>query len=351
MTALRALTRAQWKGYFRDKQNLFWLFLFPLMFLFIFGAMFSSSTTPRPDILTVGSVAIFDKMPDQARTELNHALKINAAKDLDAARERVKTGKADGLVRMEGSTVILEASRADATSSAQLQSMIGSIVQEANLAIVNAPRTLHFQVDQVEDKSLKEIQYLAPGLLGWAVAMSACFGAGIQFVEWRRTKLLRRVRLSPAPISTLIASRTLVSIVVAYAQFVLFVGLAILVFDLKLTGSWWMAIPLMTCATLAFMAIGLVAGAFTRTAEAASSVCNLIILPMAFLSGSFFPTEIMPRALQLIAKVLPLGQLNEGLLDVMVRGLGPAEAVVPMLVLLGFAMVFGVLATRLFRWE
>lgn len=47
----------------------------------------------------------------------------------------------------------------------------------------------------------------------------------------------------------------------------------------------------------------------------------------------------------------PLGQLNKGMLDVMVRGQGPGAALVPMAVLLGFALVFGLIAARLFRWE
>ena len=44
-------------------------------------------------------------------------------------------------------------------------------------------------------------------------------------------------------------------------------------------------------------------------------------------------------------------QLNEGLLDTMVRGEGPSSALLPMAVLLGFALVFGLIAARLFRWE
>jgi ABC-2 type transport system permease protein len=112
-----------------------------------------------------------------------------------------------------------------------------------------------------------------------------------------------------------------------------------------------MAIPLLLCATLAFMAIGLIAGAISRTAEAASGIANVIILPMAFLSGSFIPLDQAPPWLQTISKFLPLGQLNEGLLDTMVRGEGPGSAMMPMAALLGFAVVFGLIAARLFRWE
>ena len=110
-------------------------------------------------------------------------------------------------------------------------------------------------------------------------------------------------------------------------------------------------VDLLLCATLAFMAIGLIAGAVSKTAEAASGIVNVIILPMAFLSGSFIPLDQAPSWLQSISRVLPLGQLNEGLLDTMVRGEGPSFALLPMAILLGFALVFGLIAARLFRWE
>jgi ABC-2 type transport system permease protein len=112
-----------------------------------------------------------------------------------------------------------------------------------------------------------------------------------------------------------------------------------------------MAVPLVLCGTLAFMGIGLLAGALAKTTEGAVNMANFIVLPMAFLSGSFFPLDAMPGWLRAVSQVFPLRHLNEGMLDVMVRGEGPAAAVVPMLILLGFTVVLTLLAARLFRWD
>ena len=49
--------------------------------------------------------------------------------------------------------------------------------------------------------------------------------------------------------------------------------------------------------------------------------------------------------------MLPLKHLNDGMLDTMVRGEGPSSAIVPMIVLLGFAIVVTAVASRLFRWD
>jgi ABC-2 type transport system permease protein len=80
-------------------------------------------------------------------------------------------------------------------------------------------------------------------------------------------------------------------------------------------------------------------------------MANFFVLPMAFLSGSFFPLEGAPAWIQTVSKLLPLRHLNDAMLDVMVRGEGPSSALVPIGILLAFTAVFTLLAARLFRWE
>ena len=99
------------------------------------------------------------------------------------------------------------------------------------------------------------------------------------------------------------------------------------------------------------MSIGLLAGSFSKTPEAASAVANLIVLPMAFLSGAFFPLQGAPAWLDAISRALPLRHLVDGMLDVMVRGEGPL-AILPQLgILLGFAVVVGAIAVAVFQWD
>lgn len=351
MTAFKALTWAQWKGFLRDKQTLFWTVLFPLMFLLLFGTLFQNAGAAKSKMVMIGNVAVIDQLPQQARDAWNDLFDVSTTADRDAAVEKVRKGDADAAIEMDGTTIVLHYSQADKVKAAVVQGTVSSFIDNINIALSGKPPTLLLKTEQVEDKSLKVIQYLTPGLLGWAVAMGATFGAAMTLVTWRQSKLLRRLRLSPIPTMSLVASRTLISIVVAMIQTAIFVGVAMAIFGLKLTGYWWMAIPLIICGTLAFMAIGLLAGAISKTAEAASGLANLIILPMAFLSGSFIPLDGAPSWLTTVSKFLPLGHLNSGMLDVMVRGQGPGAAVQPMLILLGFALVVGLIATRLFRWE
>lgn len=351
MNGFKALARAQWVGFWRDKQNWFWLMAFPLMFLVLFGFLFRDAGASKSTLTEIGSVAVIDQLPADAKTQFTNLFEVTKTTDAAAALEAVRKGDVDAAVEQRGNDVILHYSQADQVTAATVRGTLGAFVDGANVAVSGQPPTFTLTATAVEDDSLKPIQFIAPGLLGWAVAMGAVFNAAMPFVTWRTNKLLRRIRLAPVRTEALVASRLLVSIAVALIQMGVFLAVGVGLFDLKLTGSWWMAIPLLLCATLAFMAIGLIAGAISKTAEAASGIANVIILPMAFLSGSFIPLDQAPEWLQSVAKFLPLGQLNNGLLDTMVRGDGPGAALVPMAALLGFALVFGLIAARLFRWE
>jgi ABC-2 type transport system permease protein len=168
--------------------------------------------------------------------------------------------------------------------------VFASIVQQAGQQVTGRPAAFRLTTRQVEDQSLKPIQYFAPGLLGWAIASGATFGAGITLVTWRQNKLLRRLRLAPASTSAVVGARIGISLVIAMVQLAVFFAIATTpYFGLKLTASWWMAILIVACGTLAFMSIGLLVGSFAKTQQAASSIANLIILPMAFLGGAFIP--------------------------------------------------------------
>jgi ABC-2 type transport system permease protein len=153
-------------------------------------------------------------------------------------------------------------------------------------------------------------------------------------------------------VPAIVLARVLVSVLIALGQTAIFLGVASLpYFGLRLSGYWWMAVPLVVCATLAFMSIGLLAGAWAKTEESASAIVNLIVLPMAFLSGSFIPADNLPGWIRTVSNVFPLKHLNEAMLDVMVRGQPPATVLPQVGILLGFAVVVAGLAMWLFRWD
>lgn len=347
----RALSLAIMRGFFRDRAAVFFAIVFPLMFLVLFGSLFSEDSSPEVELIQVGAVPLFDDLPDEARAAFDETFAVSHSDDLDAALEEVRKGDANVAVVQEGDTLVAHYTLADPTGAAITRGTMQAFVDGANLAATGQPPTYSMEIDAVEDESIDAIQYYMPSLLGWAIAMSAAFGAAATLQGWRKSKLLRRLQLAPVSSTTVVGARVSVTVSIALVQMAIFIVTAALLFDLTLANDWWVAIPLVVVGTLCFMAVGLFAAAITRTQEGAVNAANFIVLPMAMLSGTFFPLDNAPRWLQSFAQLLPLKHLNEGMLDVMVRGEPWTAALGPMLYLAVFAAVVTLLAARLFRWE
>ena len=350
-SAFKALSLAIVKGFVRDKTSVFFAVVFPLMFLVLFGGLFADQTQSKVDLIQVGDVALVDDLPKGADEAFEDTFEVEHFDDLDSALKKVRKGDADVAIEMKGDTLVAHYTQTDQVKAAITQGALQAFVDGTNVALSGAPPKYALEAERVEDDSLKTIQYYTPGLLGWAVAMSAAFGAAATIQGWRQSKLIRRLQLAPVSTGTVVGARVSVTVGIALTQLAIFVGLGAAAFGLTLTGSWWMSIPLLVVGTLCFMAIGLLAGALTKTTEGAVNAANFMVLPMSFLSGSFFPLDASPGWLRAFSNLLPLKHLNDGMLDVMVRGEGPSAALVPMAILLGFAVVVTAVAARLFRWD
>ncbi|MEU7479260.1 ABC transporter permease [Lentzea sp. NPDC042327] len=346
MTAFRTLSLAMFKGFVRDRVTLFFTFLFPLMFLVIFGLLLRDVGTDKTKIAVVGDGPVVSSLRDSG------VLELEAFDDENAALQKVKDGDLPAALIVRGQTLDVRYAQSDQVQSATVLGIVNGFVDKTNLAATGQPPRFTFAAEKVEDASLKPIQYLTPGILSWGVAVSAVFGSALTLVSWRRKQVLRRIRLAPVSTTAVLSSRVLVSAGVALVQGAIFVGIAMLpVFGLRLSGHWWLAIPLLLLGTVAFFALGMLVGAFAKTEESASAAANIVVLPMAFLSGTFFPVDQAPGWLQAVSKVFPLRHMNDGMLDVLVRGKGVEALVVPAAVLTGFALVVGFLASRVFKWE
>jgi ABC-2 type transport system permease protein len=349
VNAFRSLSRAMFLGFVRDRGALVFTILIPVIFLVLLGSIYKSSGTPQVSVIEVGKVSLLDHA---GHGQLGKILQITRSRNLGAALNDVRQGNDDAVVQQQGTALIVHYSIADQITAGVVQTVFASIVQQADQQAAGRPAAFRLTTRQVEDQSLKPIQYFAPGLLGWAIASGATFGAGITLVTWRQNKLLRRLRLAPASTAAVVGARIGISLVIAMVQLAVFLAIATTpYFGLKLTASWWMAIPIVACGTLAFMSIGLLVGSFAKTQQAASSIANLIILPMAFLGGAFIPLNFAPAWLQDVSYAMPLRYLVLGMQNVLARGDGPASALPAIGILLGAAAVLTLISVRVFRWD
>lgn len=152
---------------------------------------------------------------------------------------------------------------------------------------------------------------LLAGLFGYGAANTAFGGLAIFLVGRREMGVLKRLRSTPLPPATYFAAVLLSTLVVFALEAVALLVLGKLVFDASAPANWLGFVGAVILGVACFAGLGVGAAALIRSAEGVSAAVNVVLLPMAFLSGSFGPTRDYPGFLQTIADALPLTHFLE----------------------------------------
>ena len=150
------------------------------------------------------------------------------------------------------------------------------------------------------------VDVLLAGLFGYGAANTAFAGLAIILVGRREAGVLKRLRATPLPPATYMAAVLLSMLVIFALQSVGLVALGTLAFNASTPANWLGFAGAILLGVACFAGLGLGAASLIRSAEGVSAVVNVIVLPMAFLSGSFGPTDEYPAFLEAVADVLPL---------------------------------------------
>jgi ABC-2 type transport system permease protein len=157
---------------------------------------------------------------------------------------------------------------------------------------------------EIEGEPAQDV--LLAGLFGYGAANTAFAGLAIILVGRRESGILKRIRATPLPPAVYLAAVLLSTLTVFALQSVALVALGVFAFDAEPPASPLGFAGAVVLGAVAFAGLGVGAAALIRSAEGVSAVVNVAVLPMAFLSGSFGPTDEYPAFLQAVADVLPL---------------------------------------------
>jgi ABC-2 type transport system permease protein len=192
---------------------------------------------------------------------------------------------------------------------------------------------------------------LLVGMIGYGCANTAFAGLAITLVIRRESGLLKRVRGTPlTPRTYLVALLASTSIVFAL-QTALTLLLGVLLYDAQGPRNWPGLVAAVLVGVACFAGMGFGIASVIRSGEGSSAVVNLIVLPMAFLSGAFGPTRSYPDVLQAIADVLPLTYLIAILRDVYLRGESFGNDLGAIAILAAWGLAGLLVAWRRFGWE
>ncbi len=214
---------------------------------------------------------------------------------------------------------------------------------------------LPYEIRRVEAKSGDEAGYdgYAHSFGGMGVQFILLMGIdlGIKLLVSRRMGLWQRLRAAPVSRRLLLGSQVASGAIIATALFALIFGAGMVFFGVRVRGNLIGFVALIIAFAILTAAFGLLIAAIGRTPEATRGLAIFATLVMVMLGGAWVPAFVFPAWLQTASLAIPTRWAVDGFDAMTWRGLGLEAAWAPVLVMLGFSLVFGLVALWRFDWD
>lgn len=386
----------------RNKQAIFWLFLFPLVMMGLFGVVFGGGQA-KPKL------GIVDLDKSKTGAEIRDAFKragIVRLRDFDSlslAKTQLKDGNVDGVValnkglgrQLRAAVTANEAARAvrapgqpgratgsaprptldrtiagapavkpvrpatvdlyydpSATFTAQIvRGAVANVLQYVDRSVSGAPTLLALKGHSVRLPSLRYIDFLVPGIIAMTIMNSAMFGLGGTIVTYRERGILRRLKVTPQPLTTFLAAQITNQLIFSILRAILLIAVARALFNVHVVGDYLTLMFVVVVGSLTFVTMAFAVASFAKNREISDTISNLISMPMMFLGGVFFPVENAPAWIRPIIKALPLKYLADAMRGVMIKGETLSAVRLDLWVLTAVTAVLFLVSVKLWRWE
>jgi ABC-2 type transport system permease protein len=363
-TGLWPLTVANVKSFYRDRASLFWTFAFPIIFVVLFGSIFSGGSNTT-------SIGWVDEDQTPASQQLRDAfaqvpILVLTDSTEEAALEEMREGSLDavlvvpaGLSQVVVPTgpppatpfeLVLYTDPSNQTTSTTIQQIVSQVVGTVNVNVAGVPPVLSVSNETLQTESISPAAYFVPSILAMALMQLGVFAA-IPLVAQREKGILKRLNATPLSRATLVSSNVVMRLLIAILQTLIILGIGAALFGVAIVGSPFVAAFLIVLGAMTFLSLGYLIASYARTEESANALTSVVQFPLMFLSGIFFPIAFMPEWLQPVAALMPLTYLGDGLRQVMVGGSAYAPLGVDILVLSVWLVVCFLLSARFFRWQ
>jgi ABC-2 type transport system permease protein len=358
-------SRLNTRRFFRDRLALFFGILFPLIFLFVFGSISKGNggTSFHVAIVNESKSVFAGRYVKQA--ESDKVFKLNTSiHTLSAAEDKMNKNQLDGTIILPPSFGTVQPGQKYPSGQAQviytqnnqtagqtLTSILNSSFQAINSKFVPTQAPFTVVGKQLNQKSLTQFDYTFAGLLGFSIVGLGIFGPINVFPELKKQGILRRLHTTPLKVWQYFTSTMVSQAIIGLVSLSIMFAVALTVFNLKVVGNYLEISVFLVFSIITILGIGLAIGGWAKNERQAAPLGNIIVFPMLFLSGTFFPRFLMPQWLQTVSNYLPLTPVIDGVRMIVTEGKHLTQIGPQLGLLAAWTLVIYVIAFRVFRWE
>ena len=333
-----AIFQARNLEFLRDRGNLAWNLVLPIMLIVGLSFLFSEDRSQY----TVGVIT-------QQQTEIDTAahpflqtpfIDFVSVADSDTGIRKVSRHQLDLLLDFDDTTRYW----------INRNSSKGYF---AELALLHANSQLNADLNKVEisGDAVRYIDWALPGILGMNMMFSCLFGVGYVIVRYRKNGFLKRLRATPLRaiefVIAQVASRLL--LILTITSFV-YIGTS-QTLNTRMEGSYFALIVVLLIGSITLISMGLLVAARVTSEELAGGLLNMITWPMMMLSGVWFSLEAADESVRSFANLFPLTHILDAARAVMLDGAGLIELAPQLLTLAAMSVLFLLLGALTFRWH
>lgn len=328
-----------------DKRSIGLLFIAPVFVLFLLSIILTASAS-KPNIEVVSAI------PSQFYDALKKNANITVVQSEEEAMADLKDGKSDAFIIFNNHSPVITIEGANPTMSKLVMATINNGLTENMLSSIKA---LQAKAPGGAPIALKpEIKFLygsqdsttfdsmAPLLMGFFIFFFVFLIAGVSFLRERISGTLDRILATPLKRSEIVLGY--------FFGFGLFVTIQTIIIQLFMVyglkvpnaGSFWSVLVINLILAAGSLSLGTLLSSFARNEFQLFQFIPLVIVPQILFSGIFDLREA-PLWVKTLSKIFPLTYGAEALRDIMVRGYGLFDVLVPTLIILGYAILFIIL--------
>jgi ABC-2 type transport system permease protein len=350
MQRVLALTKKEMKKTVREPAFLFMIFLFPIVFVFAFGASFGGGFGGSQSVTYQVGVVNFDANGNQQWSQVFTdslsnitMLNVNVYTDNQSAQLDLSQGKIQAVIlipeRFSGSITSFYAAPNDASSwvntslplyldkgSMVATQVIPPIIQQVLYGMMNQ--------NQQAPQSPSTFDFMAPGMFTFASVFLIMIVAQ-SFTTDRENGMMKRLRITPTTSTEFMTSQIVSYLLIALIQAVLlFAVVYVMGFRPNVDAPVYLfAFALVLIFSLSNIGFGLITATIAKSSGAATGLSFMFLLPQMFL-GTFVGASLSGAA-QVAGKFVPSYYVTDALTSLFLRG----AAITSQTVLLDFTVV------------